>query len=130
MVFTTSSAAMKALSLFLSYDVNVAHGQELLKKETGEAGALAHGVKFWSLIARYKYGAAPDDHGLFGSPAQNVILAGRMWEFSFERMAAGIKALGGSDCSIVVLNSRNAYRRGASEHVGLFVNSGMSTIFS
>ncbi len=58
-----------------SYDVNVAHGQERLKKETGEAGALAHGVKFWSLIARYEYGAAPDnDHGLFGSPAQMLFL--------------------------------------------------------
>ncbi len=66
-------------------------------------------MKSWSLIAQYEYGAALDNsHGLFVAPAHNVILAGRIWECSFERMAAGMKALGANDCSIVVLDSRNA----------------------
>lgn len=73
---------------------------------TGEAGALCHGVKTWSLVAAVdKDVDVNNGHGLMLAPAHNVILAGRQWTTSIAQMAKAIQELAGEcDSSFIVLD--------------------------
>lgn len=107
----TAGLGEKGVAVLASYEFNTAYGAPLMAKEKGEAGALSHGTRAWSLIAAVNPDAAvTDDAGVVLAPAHHVILAGRLWTTSAERLAAAMVAVdtdsSGDDVSFVVLDSR------------------------
>lgn len=95
--------------VMVCYDFNDAYGAPMMKKEKGEAGALSHGVRTWSLIAGMDLSCADEDtNGLVVAPAHNVIMAGRLWTTSMANMAKAIQTIGGGDnCELIILTSPN-----------------------
>lgn len=98
------------VAILAAYDFNVAYGAPLMKAETGEAGALSHGTNAWSPVAAIDAGAAvTDEAGVVLAPAHHVVVAGRLWTTSAERLAAAMVAVavgGGDEVSFVVLDNR------------------------
>ena len=94
----------EGVAVLAAYNVNDAHGAEFLPPEKGEAGALSHGVKSWSLIAAVDEKAKADDNcGVVVAPAHYVIVAGRMWSCSLNRMAAAMHTIGGDQCTLIAI---------------------------
>lgn len=93
-----------------AYEFNTAYGAPLMAQEKGEAGALSHGTRAWSAVAAVNADAELNDAtGVVLAPAHHVILAGRMWATSAERLAAAMVAADdgdGSEVSFVVLDKR------------------------
>jgi hypothetical protein len=88
-----------------AYDVNVARGTPLHKVAGGEAGALTHGLKTWSLLASFDVDALPSaDSGLAVAPAHDLIVTGRIWLTALDRMAQGMAELDVKE--LVVLNTK------------------------
>lgn len=93
--------------ILVSYDFNEAHGAPVIGHETGEAGVLSHGTKTWSLLADFNRKAdASDKGGVVIAPAHNVILAGRLWTTSADRLAIAMRSVNEHDCRVVVLDNR------------------------
>lgn len=93
-----------------AYEFNTAYGAPLMAKEKGEAGVLSHGTRAWSSIAAVDADAeVTDAAGVVIAPAHHVIVTGRLWATSAERLAAAMVAVtdgDGNDVSFVVLDKR------------------------
>ncbi|KAK1865172.1 hypothetical protein I4F81_007707 [Pyropia yezoensis] len=100
----------KGVVVLAAYEFNTAYGAPLMAKEKGEAGALSHGTRAWSPVAAVDADAdTTDGAGVVLAPAHHVILAGRLWATSAERLAAAMAAAtddDGNDVSFVVLDNR------------------------
>lgn len=100
----------KGVVVLAAYEFNTAYGAPLMAKEKGEAGALSHGTRAWSPVAAVNADAdTTDGAGVVLAPAHHVILAGRLWATSAERLAAAMAAAtdgDGNDVSFVVLDNR------------------------
>ena len=99
----------EGVAVLASYEFNRAYGSPLLAKESGEAGALSHGTRAWSVIAAVDAAADGNDvKGVVIAPSHHVIVTGRLWATSMERLAVGMAAVseGGNDVQFVVLDKR------------------------
>ena len=93
----------EGVAVLASYEFNRAYGSPLLAKESGEAGALSHGTRAWSVIAAVDAAADGNDvKGVVIAPSHHVIVTGRLWATSMERLAVGMAAVseGGTTCSL------------------------------
>lgn len=95
------------VAVLVAYDHNVAMGFEVIPPDTSGTKFFTHGTRSWSLLAAFDKAAKDGDvEGLVVAPAHHVIIVGRLWSTSLERMAAAMRAVGGGECSLAVLDRR------------------------
>lgn len=95
-----SATAEDDTVVMIRYNINTARGYELVKPATGEAGALSHGARSWSLIASYN----AEDDSVVIAPAHNVILTGRLWKTDTAKVADAISAVAEDEPCVVIIH--------------------------
>lgn len=89
-----AGAGTEGVVVLVAYDVNIAQGAKIVPEAKGEAAALTHGTSTWSLIAGVDADAKVDEVGVVISAAHHVIVIGRLWRCSMNRLAEAIDKVG------------------------------------
>lgn len=95
-----STTAKDDAVVMIPYNINTARGYELVKRATGEAGALSHGARSWSLVCAYE----PEDESVVIAPAHNVILTGRLWKTQVAMLADAISDVAEEEPAVVIIH--------------------------
>ena len=119
-----AQVGVNGVAALVAYDVNLALEVDGVPVPKGEAGALSHGLSTWSSVAAFDAASASDHCDVVLAAAYHVIVVGRLWRTSLNRLSDAIKNikwhsvemrdgepvnvpnLGDGSASIVVIDAR------------------------